>query len=110
MSNLAGILDYAAKFRERHAERKNRLLKREPVALPKVSGYPMYSDAAGVNPDQIEEQMEMDRQLGVPTEYTEDGLAIFTDPLHRKRYCEAYGLYDRNCFGGGLDPQHGGRN
>jgi len=65
--------------------------------------WPLYSDAAGVNPDQIPEAVAEARRCGVPTDFTSDGCAIFTDPAHRRRYCEAHGLYDRN--GGYGDPQ-----
>ena len=58
--------------------------------------WPMASDAAGVNPDQIKEAMEGARKAGVPTEFNRDGQAIFTSREHRKRYCKALGFYDRS--------------
>lgn len=67
--------------------------------------WPMHSDAAGVNPKQIAEQMAYDVSMGVPTEYDQEGCAIYTGPEHRKRHCEANGLFDRN--GGYADPQRG---
>jgi len=65
--------------------------------------FPMLSDAAGVAPHQAKEAEEHSRRIGIPTEFTRDGRARFTDARHRKRYCEAVGLYDRN--GGYSDPQ-----
>ena len=67
------------------------------------SGWPLYSDAAGVHPKQINDAVADSVKIGVPTQFTPDGRAIFTDRSHRKRYCEKKGLYDRN--GGYGDPQ-----
>ncbi len=73
------------------------------------STYPMRSDALGINPDQIVEQMAADKRHGVPTEYdSKTGEAILTDPSHRRRLSEANGMFDLN--GGYGDPQRGGRN
>lgn len=58
--------------------------------------WPMESYAAGVHPKQVSEMREIDRKNGVPTEYTEDGDPVFRGPNHRKKYCEAHGLFDRN--------------
>lgn len=58
--------------------------------------WPMVSYAAGVSPDEVPAMMEVDRKHGVETNYTSDGDPIFTSPKHRKKYCEAHGLYDRN--------------
>jgi len=66
------------------------------------STWPMYSDAAGVGPTQIDEARRESLKMGIPTDFTPDGRAIFTSRLHRKMYCEAVGLYDRN--GGYSDP------
>lgn len=65
--------------------------------------WPMLSDAAGVHPAQIKEAYAASVKAGVPTGFTPDGRAIFSSAGHRKRYCEANGLYDRN--GGFSDPQ-----
>lgn len=69
------------------------------------STYPMWSDAAGINPDQIPEAVAADRAAGFHgIEYHPDtGAVKFPDRSTRKRYCEAIGLYDRN--GGYSDPQ-----
>lgn len=66
-------------------------------------GWPMVSVAAGINPDQVGEYREFDKTMGVPTEYNSDGDVVFTSRAHRKRYCEAHRLFDRN--GGYGDPQ-----
>jgi len=58
--------------------------------------WPMESDAAGVHPKQIHGAMVEARRRGVPTSFTPDGRAIFTSRGHRKKYCEAFGFYDRN--------------
>jgi hypothetical protein len=70
------------------------------------SCWPMWSDNAGVNPDQVREATEACRAHGVPTEFCkETGQVKWEDAAHRKRYCELPGLnyYDRN--GGYSDPQ-----
>lgn len=71
------------------------------VAPP--GNWPMASDAAGVDPSQIPEQMAHDAEAGVPTEYTKTGEPILTSPSHRKRYMHANGLCDRNA--GYSDPE-----
>ncbi len=65
--------------------------------------WPMKSDAAGVHPDQAAEAQAHAESIGIPTQFIKDGRAVFTDAGHRKKYCEAVGLYDRN--GGYSDPQ-----
>lgn len=65
--------------------------------------WPMHSDAAGVNPNQREEAYRESVASGVPTHFDSSGCAIFTSQGHRRKYCEAHGLYDRN--GGYGDPQ-----
>ena len=92
--NVSALRDYAAERGAMIPERQNT--------------WPMYSDAAGVHPDQIPQAMQVARERGVATDFTADGRAIFTSAKHRKDYCELYGLYDRN--GGYSDPQRkGGR-
>lgn len=58
--------------------------------------WPMVSNAVGVAPEQAKEAQEDSVRIGIPTEFTRDGDPVFTSPHHRKRYCEAYGFYDRN--------------
>ena len=66
--------------------------------------YPMKSDAAGINPDQIDEARAYDAKICVPTDYDpETGQVIYESAGHRKRHLEAHGMYDRN--GSYSDPQ-----
>ena len=65
--------------------------KRQPCGT-----WPMESYAAGVHPKQIPEMREFDKKHGVPTDYTPDGDPRFTSPKHRRKYCEAHGMFDRN--------------
>ncbi len=58
--------------------------------------WPFASYAAGVHPKQVPEMMAFDKKHEVPTDYTEDGDPLFTGPNHRRKYCEAHGLFDRN--------------
>jgi hypothetical protein len=64
--------------------------------------WPLKSDAAGVHPNQIKEAHAHSVKIGIPTQFTPDGRAIFTGRKHRKDYCRAIGLHDRN--GGFGDP------
>lgn len=88
-----------------------RFLRLEKLRLPDgvmafgcTGTWPQHSDAMGVNPEQVKEAMEAAAAMGVPTEFDpRSGCAIFTDRNHRKRYCEAMGVRDRN--GGYSDPQ-----
>jgi hypothetical protein len=64
--------------------------------------WPIYSDAMGVNPEQIPEAIEKMEQAGVKMEYTGEGEAILTGPAHRKAAARVAGLFDRN--GGYGDP------
>jgi hypothetical protein len=74
----------------------------EHPAQRSAGTWPMKSDAMGCHPSQIQEFHEHSVQLGVPTQFTPEGQAIFTGPNHRKKYCRAYGFRDRN--GGYGDP------
>ena len=81
-----------------------RNLRAEHVNTSHAAGnWPMKSDAAGVAASQVKDAIEHSKKIGIPTDFTPDGRAIFTSAKHRKRYCEAVGLYDRN--GGYSDPQ-----
>ena len=64
--------------------------------------WPQYSDAMGVGESQIHEAMAESVKLGVPTEFNQQGQAVFTSARHRKKYAEANGFYDRNA--GYSDP------
>lgn len=80
-----------------------RNIRAEHVDIKHTPGnWPMKSDAAGVHPDQIAEARSHSIKAGVPTDFTPDGRAIFTGKKHRKDYCRAIGLHDRN--GGYSDP------
>ena len=64
--------------------------------------YPYPSTALGVHPDQIAERVRYDREKGVPTEYNSEGDPIMRSKRHRREYCRAYGVHDRNA--GFSDP------
>ena len=80
------------------------LLDGAPYVSPS-SCWPMTSWAAGVHPAQVDEVRRQSVDLGVPTDFTPDGDAIFTSRRHRKKYCEAVGLFDRNAGDGDPVPQ-----
>lgn len=65
--------------------------------------WPLRSDAAGVHPSQVRDAENQAKALGVPTRFDREGSAIFESQQHRKAYCEAVGLYDKD--GGYGDPQ-----
>jgi len=67
------------------------------------TGWPMHSDALGVNPSQVKEAYEESVRMGVPTQFNSKGQAILESRGHRKAYAEANGMYDRD--GGCGDPQ-----
>jgi len=77
-----------------------------PARRSGCATWPMHSYAAAVHPSQVPEAEAHARSIGIPTSFDKEGEAVFTDPKHRKRYCEAVGLYDRN--GGYSDPQRKG--
>lgn len=58
--------------------------------------WPLTSYAAGVHHKQIPEMRKFDKKHEVPTDYSSDGDPVFTGPKHRRKYCEAHGLFDRN--------------
>jgi len=67
--------------------------------------WPMESRAAGVNPDQIPQAREYAASLGVPTQFTKTGAAIFTDRQHRAKFLRAHGMFDQQAGYG--DPARG---
>lgn len=78
-------------------------IRQEHCSVKNTAGnWPMKSDAAGVASHQSKEAYEHSVRIGIPTEFTSDGRAIFTSRKHRKDYCRAIGLHDRN--GGYGDP------
>ncbi|HOK67210.1 MAG TPA: hypothetical protein PK054_12610 [Anaerohalosphaeraceae bacterium] len=68
----------------------------------RTATWPMVSVAVGVHPSQREEAMREAAAMGVPTEFNENGDAIFRSAKHRKAFCRAFGFYDKN--GGYSDP------
>lgn len=61
-----------------------------------TTGWPLYSEAAGVHPKKVKAQEAIDRRLGVPTTYTKDGRCVFTDRGHRKKWLKAHKLRDNS--------------
>jgi hypothetical protein len=74
-----------------------------------VEGYvkPWLGDSVAVDPTQIKEAMESARAKGVPTEFAPDGRIKWQSRDHQKRYCQAYGFYnkDENWSGRGRAPE-----
>lgn len=64
--------------------------------------YPYASSALGVHPDEVKHRMKFDRDMGVPTEYNSEGDPIMRSAAHRRQFCRAYGVHDRNA--GYSDP------
>jgi hypothetical protein len=64
---------------------------------------PLKSEALAVHPAQRQEAMADAQAKGVPTDFDEKGRPKFNDRDHRRRYCKAYGYYDRD--GGYGDAQ-----
>ena len=69
----------------------------------KPGNWPMKSESMGVHPLDAVAATAHASRIGIPTEFTADGRAVFTSARHRKSYCQAMGFYDRN--GGFSDPQ-----
>lgn len=67
--------------------------------------WPIVSTAAGIHPDEVQDQMKRDRKNGVPTEYR-DGDPVLTSKSHRKAYLESRGIYDRNAGYGDPTPRN----
>jgi len=61
-----------------------------------AGNWPLCSDAAGVHPERIEEAIKVDRKLGVEAEYRVDGRVVFRDREHRKKFCRAHKMRDRD--------------
>jgi len=53
------------------------------------SGWPRESESMGVMPHQVKKAMEVDRSLGVPTDYSEKAFPIFTSQGHQDRWVKA---------------------
>ena len=96
MSNIPKQITLGGKFFSRDLRSEHCSTKDTP------GNWPMKSDAAGVGAHQVKEAYDHSVKVGIPTEFTNDGRAIFTSRSHRKSYCQAIGLHDRN--GGYGDP------
>ncbi|KKK69897.1 hypothetical protein LCGC14_2929440 [marine sediment metagenome] len=59
-------------------------------------GWPIVSETSGVHPSQIKEAEAFTRKQGVPTHYTKDGRPILTNRSHRRKFCKAMGMRDRD--------------
>ena len=66
-----------------------------------AGNYPMASYAMGIDGD-ISDTVKFDEEHGVQTEYNEDHEPIFRSKKHRREYCRAHEVHDRN--GGYSDP------
>ena len=60
-------------------------------------GWPMFSDAAGVHPNQV---AEAKRQSGGLLEFDPDGRARFNSPQHRKASLKHIGMVDLEGYDG----------
>jgi len=67
--------------------------------------WPLHSEALAVHPEQIEEANEICRAKGVPTDHDADGCPILNDRDHRRRYCQAFGFFDRDAGYGDAQRQ-----
>ena len=68
--------------------------------------WPMLSEAAAVDAEQVPYMQKYLAERGIRTEYVADEAGakpLFTSARHRKLHCEAIGLHDLN--GGYGDPQ-----
>lgn len=66
------------------------------VSSPSIKTWPMYSEGAGVHPDDAQKAADESRKLGVPTDFTKDGRAIFTGLRHQRAYTKAVGLHNND--------------
>ncbi len=76
-------------------------------AAPALAGvssacWPMKSTAMGVHPSQRKDAYEESVKIGVETQFDGQGDAVFESAGHRKRYCRAKGVHDKNA--GYSDP------
>lgn len=65
--------------------------------------WPMWSDTGGCHPDQVGEWKSALAKEGVSAEFNGKGAIKWESASHRKRCCEALGMFDRN--GGYGDPR-----
>ena len=70
-----------------------------PVGGQQPSCWPLRSKAAGCAVEQIKEQSDYDRSVGIPTEYChKTGDAIYRDASHRRKHLKHHGLIDKSSF------------
>lgn len=62
------------------------------------SRWPIYSESAGVHPDQIAEAKAFNKMHGLNVDYTPDGRPEFRDARHRERFLKAWRLYDKTGY------------
>ena len=69
---------------------------------PCWSGWGFRSDAMGVNPTQIKEQMEEDRKMGVTgVKYDrKSGEAVYESKDAREKHLKAYGFQNKSAYSG----------
>ena len=60
------------------------------------SRWPYASVAAGCHPKQVAEAQAHAAKVGVPTEYTSDGKAVFRSRQHRKAFLRAHNMRDND--------------
>jgi hypothetical protein len=65
--------------------------------------WPMWSDNGGCHSEQIGEWSGTLEKHGVSADFRKDGAIKWESAAHRKKCCEALGMFDRN--GGYGDPQ-----
>lgn len=73
----------------------------EMVGTSQKSGDPWTNHASVslmVNPTEREKYTKEAAELGVPTQFNEAGMPMFTSASHRKRYNKAYGFVDLNSY------------
>lgn len=103
MRYTRGKLRYFLDGREVSRATYNRMMKAAREAhhiVPKRYGqWPMMSEAMGVHPKQIGLARKLDKDRGAPpTNYTSDGRPILTSEAHKRAYCKAHGVHDRNSY------------
>lgn len=67
--------------------------------------WPMYSYSTAIAPEDVPRAVADMEKHGVKAEFHADGRMKFNSALHRKKCCEALGMYDKNAGYG--DPQPG---
>lgn len=70
--------------------------KAEPKAPKRNAKWPLKSKAAGVHKSLAGKAAEHAAKLGVPTEFTPTGEAVFRDRGHRRAFLKAHGMVDHD--------------